>query len=129
MGKPRGCCQHTPGIVSHITVLSDRVEDVSSLEAWKKSFIQDGMTDEQKAIAIWTTVVKFRQQASPPNEFRKARSTSMTRSRISTSTVMAQCCCASAHIEQLPAMRASRRGARISATACPRSGMANMAHV
>src|SRR5579862_2553899 len=57
------------GIVSHIKVLSDKVEDVSSMEAWKKSFIKDGMTDEQKALAVWTTVVKFRHQDIPPIEF------------------------------------------------------------
>ena len=32
------------GVVSHIKVLSDKVPDVSSLEAWKKSFIKDGMS-------------------------------------------------------------------------------------
>src|SRR5437899_2786201 len=31
------------GVVSHIKVLSDKVADVSSLAAWKKSFIRDGM--------------------------------------------------------------------------------------
>ncbi len=30
------------GVVSHIKVLSDKVEDVSSLEAWKASFIKPG---------------------------------------------------------------------------------------
>src|SRR5258707_1234879 len=57
------------GIVSHIKVLSDKVEDVSSIEAWKKSFTKDSMTDEQKALAVWETVVKFRHQDIPPNEF------------------------------------------------------------
>src|SRR5678810_1029062 len=56
------------GVVSHIKVVSDKIEDVSSFESWKKSFIKDGMTDEQKAMAIWTTVVKFRHQDSPPYE-------------------------------------------------------------
>ena len=31
------------GGVSHIKVLSDKVEDVSSIEAWKNSFIKPGM--------------------------------------------------------------------------------------
>src|SRR5438046_1327471 len=57
------------GIVSYIKVLSDKVEDVSSMEGWKKSFIKDGMSDEQKALAVWNTVVKFRHQDAPPNEF------------------------------------------------------------
>jgi len=57
------------GVVSHIKVLSDKVEDVSSMEAWKASFIKDGMTDEQKALAVWTTVCKFRHQDAPPIEY------------------------------------------------------------
>src|SRR5712675_1111067 len=57
------------GFVSHIKILSDKVEDVSSMEAWKKSFIKDGMSDEQKALAVWNTVVKFRHQDMPPIEF------------------------------------------------------------
>src|SRR5689334_14906865 len=38
------------GVVSFVKVLSDKVEDVSSLEAWKKSFIKDGMSDKEKAL-------------------------------------------------------------------------------
>jgi hypothetical protein len=59
----------SPLVVSHIKVTSDKVEDVSSLEAWKRSFIRPDMTDEQKALAIWETVVKFRHQDAPPLEF------------------------------------------------------------
>jgi hypothetical protein len=58
-----------PAVVSHVKVLSDKVEDVSSLEAWKKSFIKDGMTDEQKAMAIWKSVAKFQYQDDPPVEY------------------------------------------------------------
>ncbi|MBV9868801.1 MAG: hypothetical protein JO316_25870 [Abitibacteriaceae bacterium] len=57
------------GVVCHVKVLSDKVEDVSSLEAWKKSFIKDGMTDEQKAMAVWNSVVKFQFQDMPPKEY------------------------------------------------------------
>ena len=57
------------GVVSHVKVLSDKVRDVSSMEAWKRSFIREGMTDEQKAIAVWRSVVMHRYQDSPPIEF------------------------------------------------------------
>lgn len=57
-----------PGVVSHVLVLSDKCEDVSSPEAWKKTYIKDGMTDQEKAIAIWKTVVKYRHQENPPGE-------------------------------------------------------------
>ena len=37
------------GVVCHVKVLSDKVPDVSSLEAWKKSYIKEGMSDKEKA--------------------------------------------------------------------------------
>lgn len=57
------------GVVSHIKVLSDKVPDISTLDAWKKSFIKDDMTDEQKAMAVWKTVWTFQHQDGPPMEF------------------------------------------------------------
>jgi hypothetical protein len=58
-----------PAIVSHVQVLSEKVEDVSSLDAWKRSFITDGMSDKEKALAVWKSVVMFRHQDNPPREF------------------------------------------------------------
>lgn len=58
-----------PAIVSHVKLVSDKVPDFSSLEAWKKSVLKDGMSDEEKAMAIWRSVVSFQYQDSPPNEF------------------------------------------------------------
>ena len=60
------------GVVSHISVLSDKVPDVSSIEAWKKSFIRDGMSDEEKAMAVWKSVATFQFQDSPPKEYLQA---------------------------------------------------------
>src|SRR5215218_259509 len=57
------------GVVSHINVVSDKSEDISTLEAWKKTYIKEGMTDQEKAIAIFNTVVKYRHQANPPKEY------------------------------------------------------------
>ncbi len=56
-------------VVSNIKVLSDKVPDVSSLEAWKKSFIKEGMSDKEKALAIFRTEVTFQQADAPPNEY------------------------------------------------------------
>ena len=50
------------GIVSHVKVLSDKVPDVSSLDAWKRSFIKEGMSNQEKALAIWKTVFAFQYQ-------------------------------------------------------------------
>src|SRR6516162_6277433 len=57
------------GVVSHVQVLSDKVPDISSIEAWKKSFLKDGMTDEERALAAWRTTVMFQHQDMPPREF------------------------------------------------------------
>src|SRR5687768_4942716 len=57
------------GVVSHVSVLSDKAQDVSSIDAWRKSFIKPGMTEKEKAIAVWQSMVMFRHQANPPNEY------------------------------------------------------------
>jgi hypothetical protein len=54
------------GVVSHVKVLSDKVPDVSSLEAWRKSFLKEGMTDQEKALAVWRSTVMFQHQEVPP---------------------------------------------------------------
>lgn len=89
------------GVVSHVTVLSDKVPDVSSLEAWKRSVIKPGMTDEQKAMAVWETVVAFRHQESPPREY--LDTDPCVHDPIKSFHVYGynQCCCASAQITAL----------------------------
>ena len=88
------------GVVSHVKVVSDKVEDVSSLEAWKKSFLKEGMSDEKKALAIWETVVKFRHQDPPPQEL---FNTGCVHDPIKTFNVYGygMCCCASCNIAAL----------------------------
>ena len=63
------------GVVSHVKVLSDRIPDVSSLEAWKNSYLSPGMSDREKGIAIWRSVVQHQHQNTPPKEFIHAEST------------------------------------------------------
>jgi hypothetical protein len=50
------------GVVSHVKVLSGKVEDVSSPEAWRNSYITDGMSDHEKLLAIWRTVLPLRRR-------------------------------------------------------------------
>jgi hypothetical protein len=64
-----GSARAAAGVVSHVQVLSDKVPDVSSLAAWKRAFIRDDMTDRQKAMACWKTVVTFQHQDDPPAEY------------------------------------------------------------
>lgn len=69
----RAAAEDGPGpsvaVVSHVKVLSDRVPDVSSLEDWKRSSITPGMTDGEKALAVWRTVCAFQHQDAPPREY------------------------------------------------------------
>ena len=88
------------GIVSHVKVVSDKVPDVSSLEAWRRAFIKDGMTDEQKAIAVWRSSFMFTYQDPPPLEYLQE---SCAHDAIKNFNVYGygMCCCASARVEQL----------------------------
>ena len=88
------------GVVSHVKVLSDKVPDVSSLEAWKKSFIKDGMCDQEKALAVWKSNVAFVYQDAPPTEFLHE---GCVHDAIKEFNVYGygMCCCASARTEQL----------------------------
>jgi hypothetical protein len=91
----------TPSQVCHVLVTSDKVEDVSSMAAWTSAFITADMSDEQKGLAVWTTVVKFRHQEPPPLEFLQAEDN--VHDAIKTFNVYGygQCCCASSNIEAL----------------------------
>jgi hypothetical protein len=60
--------QAEPAVVSGVRVVSDKVVDVSSFEAWKNGAIRDGMSDEQKVLAAWETVVRFRHHDAGPHE-------------------------------------------------------------
>ena len=59
----------TVGVVSFVKVVSNQVADVSSLAAWKRSFIAPTLSDAEKAQAVWRSVVAFRQQDTPAEEF------------------------------------------------------------
>ncbi len=96
--------QESGALVSNVKVISDKVPDVSSMEAWKAAAIKPGMTDEEKALAIWRTAVTFRQQNPPPLEFLLARGMDVcVHDAIKTFNVYGYgiCCCVSADIESL----------------------------
>ncbi|HWH70948.1 MAG TPA: hypothetical protein VNT26_16280 [Candidatus Sulfotelmatobacter sp.] len=101
-GQPSAAAEppHAVGVVSHVKVLSDKVADVSSLEAWQKSFIKAGMTDEEKAVAAWKSSVSFVYQDPPPLEFLQA---DCVHDSIKSFNVYGygMCCCASGRMEQL----------------------------
>ena len=57
------------GVVSNIKVLTDKWPDVSSLGDWKKSYIKEGMTDKDKALAIFNTEVTYQITEGVPKEY------------------------------------------------------------
>ncbi len=58
-----------PLVVSNVKVLSDRVEDVSSLEAWESSFTARAASDEARGLTVWHSIVKFVLNGWPPMEY------------------------------------------------------------
>jgi len=93
--------QKPVGVVSHIKVLSDKVEDVSSLESWKHSFIKDGMSDKHKGLAIWRTVVAFQHQDSPPAEFLQLENSVMDPIKMFNVYGYSFCGVAASHVQSL----------------------------
>ena len=83
-------------------MLSDKVPDLSNLEAWKKAFIKEGMSDKDKGLAIWKSITTFKQQDQPPLEFLTG-DTGDVHDVIKTFNVYGYglCCCASSNVEQL----------------------------
>jgi hypothetical protein len=93
--------RRTVGVVSHVKVLSDKVEDVSSLEAWRKSFIRDSMTPKQKALACWETVVRFQHQDGPPKEFLQNEDTVLDAIKLFNVYGYSFCGVAASHVQSL----------------------------
>lgn len=89
------------GVVCNVKVLSDKVPDVSSLAAWKKAFIRDGMTEKEKALAVWQSVVTFQHQDGPPLEFLQAENTVLDTIKIFNVYGYSFCGVAASHVETL----------------------------
>ncbi|HUW56108.1 MAG TPA: hypothetical protein VMZ92_05695 [Planctomycetota bacterium] len=89
------------GVVSHVKVLSDKVEDMSSLDAWMANHIKEGMTNDEKALEIWKTVVKYRHQDSPPNEWLQMAGNVHDFMKTVHVYGYGMCCCSAANVEQL----------------------------
>jgi len=89
------------GHVNGIKVVSDKTEDVTSIEAILGWMIKPGISDREKGLAVWETVVKFRHQNPPPNEYLEFDRN--VHDAVKTFNVYGygMCCCASANIAEL----------------------------
>src|SRR5947208_334495 len=90
-----------PPAVCRVKVTSDQVPDVSSLDAWKRSVLKDGMTDREKALAAWRTVVMFQHQDAPPLEYLQHEQTVLDPIKLFNVYGYGFCSQASAHVEAL----------------------------
>jgi hypothetical protein len=92
-------------VVSHLNLVSNKSQDVSSLEAWKKTYIKEGMSDQEKAVAIFNTMTRYRHQANPPREGMNGSPQAEGHVHDPLKTIhvygYGQCCCASADVEVL----------------------------
>src|SRR5687767_2179493 len=102
--------QRASGRINNLKVLSDKTDDVTTVENILKSFTKAGMTDEERAKGIWTAAVKYRHQTSPPNEHLAADWEAHDPVKLFNVYGYCMCCCASAIIESLN--RADGREAR-----------------
>jgi hypothetical protein len=98
------------GRVNNLKVLSDQVDDVSTVANILRSFVRPGMSDEERSKAIWTAVVKYRHQTLPPNEFLAPDSEVHDPVKVFNVYGYCMCCCCSAVVEALN--RADGREAR-----------------
>ena len=89
------------GRLHNLKVLSDKVDDVSTVENILKSFVKPRMTDAERARALWTAAVKYRHQAPPPNEFLAADWEAHDPVKLFNVYGYCMCCCSSALIEAL----------------------------
>ncbi|MBA3845254.1 MAG: hypothetical protein H0X45_01285 [Planctomycetes bacterium] len=64
-----GMAGEAPLVVSGVKVVSDKVPDVSSIEAWQASVIRPGMSDAEKAKAVYDSIVAFSHFDPPAVEF------------------------------------------------------------
>ena len=121
-GAGRGGEAGPVGVVSNIKVLSDKGPDVSSLEDWKKSFIKEGMTDKDKALAIFNTEVTFQQADAPPNEYLQREDAVLDPIKMFNVYGYTLCSVSSANVMCLARYWACRPAASPSTTTwCPRS--------
>jgi hypothetical protein len=100
----------TRGRVNNLKVLSDKVDDVTTVENIVRSFAKPGMTDQDRSEALWKAVVKYRHQTAPPNEFLAGDWEAHDPVKIFNVYGYCMCCCTTALIEALN--RADGREAR-----------------
>ena len=89
------------GRVNQLKVLSDKIDDVTSVENIVKSFARRGMTDQERAKALWKAIIRYRHQTTPPNEQLAGDWEAHDPVKIFNVYGYCMCCCCSALVEAL----------------------------
>jgi hypothetical protein len=89
------------GRINQLKVLSDRIDDVTTVENIVRSFARPGMSDAKRAEALWRAVAKYRHQAPPPSEFLDEDRETHDPAKIFNVYGYCMCCCASALVAAL----------------------------
>jgi hypothetical protein len=89
------------GRLNQLKVISDKIDDVTTIENILKSFVKRGMNDQERAKALWTAVVKYRHQTTPPNEHLAGDWEAHDPVKIFNVYGYCMCCCCSALVEAL----------------------------
>jgi hypothetical protein len=106
--------QKTAGArINNLKVLSDKIDDVTTADNILKSFVKAGMSDAQRAKALWRAAVKYRHQTAPPNEFLAADWEAHDPVKLFNVYGYCMCCCSSALIEALNRLDGRRARGRI----------------
>lgn len=89
------------GRINNLKVLSNRVDDVTTIENIFASFTKEGMSQAERSKAIWKAAVRYRHQTQPPNEHLAADWEAHDPVKLFNVYGYCMCCCSSAVIEAL----------------------------
>ena len=89
------------GRVNGLKVLSDKIDDVTTVENIVKSFAKPGMSDQDRAKGLWKAIIRYRHQTTPPNEQLAGDWEAHDPVKIFNVYGYCMCCCCSALVEAL----------------------------
>src|ERR1051325_8620494 len=87
--------------INNLKVLSSRIDDVTTPENILKSFVKPGMSEAERAKALWTAAVRYRHQTAPPNEYLAGDWEAHDPVKLFNVYGYCMCCCCSSIIEAL----------------------------
>src|SRR5262245_35440810 len=89
------------GRVNQLKVLSDKIDDVTTVENIVKSFAKPGTSEQERAKGLWKAIIRYRHQTAPPNEHLAGDWEAHDPVKIFNVYGYCMCCCCSAIVEAL----------------------------